>query len=122
MTGPPSGGGAYLIVLRHVVVAQDIALTLADHDPGALVILAGTTAEALLLLDGVQRLRVAFVAEAPRTFAGSALGAAIAARGGRPVLIGEAAEADAMGFAVLDRPFTTAGVLAQLEGRGPQVP
>jgi hypothetical protein len=34
-----TGGGldrpGYLIVLRHVVVAQDIAQTIADRDPGA---------------------------------------------------------------------------------------
>ena len=107
-------GGAYLIVLRHVVVAQDIALTLADHDPGARVLHATQAAEALLLLDGTPTLRVAFVAEAPAAFAGSALEAAIVARGGRPVLIGEAAEADGWGFAVLHRPFTTAAVLAHL--------
>lgn len=113
-TRPEGGEGAYLIVLRHVVVAQDIALTLSDHDPGAPVLLATATTEALRLLEGAPCLRVAFVAEAPALFAGSSLEAAIAARGGRPVLIGEAAEADPMGFAVLLRPFTTAAVLVHL--------
>ena len=107
--------GAYLVVLRHVVVAQDIAGALHDHDPGAPVLHAVGAAEALRLLDGEPALRVAFVSEAPAAFAGSPLQAAIAVRGGRAVLIGEAAEADGMGFAVLARPFTTAAVLVHRE-------
>ena len=107
---------AYLIVLRHVVVAQDIALTIADLDPGARIVTVATPAEALPALDGVDRLAVAFVSEAPRAHRGSELARAIAARGGRVVLIGEAAEAEgtALGFPVLARPFSTADILVHL--------
>jgi hypothetical protein len=115
----PSGPPAYLIVLRHVVGAQDIALTIADFDGGAAVVRAASADEGLVALDGVARLAVAFVAEGPRRFAGSALQGAIARRGGRVVLIGEEAEAEgeAAGYAVLARPFASAAVVAHLDGR-----
>ena len=109
---------AHLVVLRHVVVAQDIALTLADADAGASVILVASPSEALAALDRVEAVGVAFVAEAPRRFAGSPLAREVAARGGRAVLIGEDAEAEgaALGFKVLVRPFTADAVLACLRG------
>ena len=109
---------AYLIVLRHVLVAQDIAMTIADADPGALVVTAASPAEALPALGTVRRLAVAFVAESPRGHGDTELGRAISARGGRVVLIGEAAEAEgeALGFPVLTRPFSTGDILAHLAG------
>jgi hypothetical protein len=114
----PGGEGrpAYLIVLRHVLVAQDIAMTIADRDPGASVVTVASPSEALPALAGVDRLSVAFVAEAPRVLRGSDLAQAIAARGGRVVLIGEAAEAEgtALGFPVLTRPFSTEDILEHL--------
>ena len=121
MTDATTGGAnrpAYLIVLRHVLVAQDIAMTIADADPGARVVTTASPAEALPALRDVERLAVAFVAEAPRDHGDSDLGRAIAARGGRVVLIGEAAEAEgeALGFPVLTRPFSTGDVLAHLSG------
>ena len=109
---------AYLIVLRHVLVAQDIAMTIADRDPGAPVVTVASASEALPALAGLDRVAVAFVAEAPRALRGSDLGRAIEARGGRVVLIGEAAEAEgtALGFPVLARPFSTEDILAHLPG------
>jgi len=121
MTDTGTGEGdrpAYLIVLRHVLVAQDIAMTIADADPGALVVTATSPAEALPALGTVRRLAVAFVSESPRNHGDSDLGRAISARGGRVVLIGEAAEAEgeALGFPVLTRPFSTGDILAHLAG------
>ncbi len=112
------GRPAYLIVLRHVVVAQDIAMTIADRDPGAPVVTVASPAEAIPALDGVGRLAVAFISEAPRVLQDSDLAQAVAARGGRVVLIGEAAEAEgaALGFPVLARPFSTEDILAHLAG------
>lgn len=109
---------AFLIVLRHVVVAQDIAMTIADLHPGARIVTAASTAEALPALRDVGRLAVAFVAEAPRAHRDSDLAREIARRGGRVVLIGEAAEAEgtALGFPVLARPFSTGDILVHLAG------
>lgn len=123
MTEPARGGDgrpAYLIALRHLVVAQDIGLTIADFDPGAQIVTAVSAAEALPALDGVERLAVAFVSEAPEAFGGSPLAQEIAARGGRAVLIGEAAEKEGakLGFDVLARPFSTTDILAHLSGGG----
>ena len=123
MNGPATDGGArpaYLIVLRHVVVAQDIAATIADVDPGAPVLAVASSEAALPALGEVERLAVAFVAEAPRSFEGSPLARGIAARGGRVVLIGEAAEAEGagLGFQVLSRPFSTEDLVRHLAATG----
>ena len=107
---------AYLIVLRHVLVAQDIAMTIADVDPQARVVTAASEAEALSKLDGVERLAVAFVGQSPRAYEGSELAEAVGRCGGRVVLLGEDAEAEgaAMGYAVLVRPFSTGSILSHL--------
>lgn len=122
MDDAPTGGGpaapTYLIVLRHVLVAQDIAMAVAEHQPSAAVILARDGTEALARLAGVGRLTVAFVGQGPVGYRSSALGRAVAERGGRVVLMGQEAEAagEASGFAVLARPFTTSDVFQHLEG------
>lgn len=110
---PPA---TYLIVLRHVVVAQDIALTIAEFDPAARVLVARNGDEALSLLEGVERLPLAFLGKGPSEFRGSPIAAALSRRGARVVLMGEEAEArgEAEGFAVLVRPFTTDAILACL--------
>jgi hypothetical protein len=99
-----------------VVVAQDIALTIADMDPKARIVTAASEAEALPRLSEVERLAVAFVAQAPRAYEDSALARAVAARGGRVVLMGEEAEGEgeALGYAVLVRPFSTGSILSHL--------
>jgi hypothetical protein len=106
----------YLIVLRQVLVAQDIAMAIAEHDSGARVILVRDAAEALPRLAEVQRLALAFVGQDPLSFRDSALGHAVAERGGRVVLMGQEAEAqgEAQGFAVLARPFSTSDVIKLL--------
>lgn len=111
-------GRAYLIVLRHVLVAQDMALTIAEVDPGARVLLAGGVAEGLAMVEGVGRIAVAFVRETPEGFAGSELARAVADRGGRAVLMGEEAEehGEADGFAVLARPFSSGSLMHHLAG------
>jgi hypothetical protein len=108
----------YLIVLRHVLVAQDIAMTIAEFDPGARILTSASGAEALPLLRGVERIAMAFVGKGPQR-------ASAPPRWPRPwrnvvgrvVLMGEEAEAqgEAQGFAVLVRPFGTGDVLAHLD-------
>lgn len=110
-------GAAYLIALRHVLVAEDIAQAIREHEPRARVVRAASAEEAAWAVEGVARLRVAFVAADPEGFEASALARAVAARGGRVVLMGEAAEAKgpALGFAVLRRPFDSGAVIGHLE-------
>ena len=117
--GGARAGGAYLVVLRHVVVAQDIAQTLEEAVPGAAVIVAPSMDDAAMVPDGVERVAVAFVGAGPRAWRTSALARAVAARGGRVVLMGGKAEAEgvAAGFDVLFRPFSIAAVLGQLGDR-----
>jgi hypothetical protein len=115
----PSGPATYLIVLRHVLVAQDIAMTIAEFDPAAQVILTDSAAEAVERLSGVDRLAVAFVGQGPEAFRASPLSQTVARKGGRVVLMGEEAEAhgEAQGFAVLTRPFSTGSILVHLSAR-----
>ena len=121
MNDAPPGGetdapDTYLIVLRHVLVAQDIAMTIAEHDPAAQVIVAANGTEAVPKLDGIGQVAVAFVGKGPDDFRGSSLASALAERSGRVGLMGEEAEAqgEVQGFAVLTRPFTTGNILLHL--------
>lgn len=108
----------YLIVLRHVLVAQDIAMTIAEFDPAARIVTAASGAEAMSLLAGVGRLAMAFVGAGPGAYRASPLAQAVRERGGRVVLMGDEAEeeGEAEGFAVLARPFGTGNILAHLDG------
>ncbi len=117
-TQGPDGPATYLVVLRHVLVAQDIAMTVAEFDPGAHIVTAAAAAEALPRLDGLGRLAVAFVGQGPSEFQGSALAERIAGLGGRVVLMGEEAELSGAeaGYRVLARPFTTGSILEHLKG------
>jgi hypothetical protein len=107
---------AYVIVLRERVIAQDLAMTIAEYDAQAQVIVVGTAAEAVVALRPEPAVAVAFVAMAPETFMGSDLASAIAARGGRVILLGVEAELQGPmpGWQVLAQPFTTQAVLAHL--------
>ncbi len=111
---------AYLIVLKHVVVAQDIAMSIAEYDPGARVIVVASIHEAPAALADVQEITLAFVGEGPRSYAGSELHQALEARNGRVVLIGEDAEleGEAQGWAVLYRPFSSDAMLEALREAG----
>jgi hypothetical protein len=120
MSDAAEGAGdpaTYLIVLRHVLVAQDIAMTIGEFDSGARILTAASGAEALPLLEGVERLAMAFVGRGPQAFRASPLARAVTERGGRVVLMGEEAEAqgEAQGFSVLVRPFGTSDVLTHLD-------
>ncbi len=122
-TTPPGGAPAYLVALRHAVVAQDIAQTVAEFDPAAPVIVAASSAEAVQALEGVGEVALAFVGEGPRGFRASPLAEALARRGASVVLMGGEAEVEgeAAGFAVLARPFSM-GVVTALLASPPSPP
>ena len=109
----------YLVLVSEVVVAQDIALTIGDFDPGARVLVATSVEAAHRCLDGVGALAVAFVTERPSLFTDSVLAKAIAARRGRVVLLGLDAETSGPTplYDVLAQPFDTDAVVASLARR-----
>ena len=111
---PPHG--AYLVVLDDYLVAQDLAESIAYHDPAAEVIVRHTVAEAVAAMDSVETIEVAFVGEAPARYAGSQLAQMIRSKSGRVVLLGDEAETagEAAGWSVLHRPFSLSLVLAYL--------
>ena len=114
---------AYIILVSETLVAQDIAQTIADFDPGAEVILARTAEEAEAALCEIDTVAVAFIGGNPRGFVGSPVAKAIAERGGRAVLLGVEAEATGAtaDFDVLAQPFDTDAVLGKLRPVSPPV-
>jgi len=110
---PKTPRPTYVIVLREAVIAQDIALTIADFDPCAGVIVAHSAEAAAVALFDVGQVAVAFVSEAPSRFVHTALAAEIARRGGRVVLMGEEAEDTGASakWGVLALPFDTETVI-----------
>jgi hypothetical protein len=113
-SGPDTLLATYLIVVGELLIAQDLALTIGDHDSTADVILASTLPQAKAALASVPHLRHAFVAASPDAFVESGLDQAIRQRGGRAILMGVEAEAagPSPGWDVLPQPFTTDCVLA----------
>ncbi|MGY6537100.1 MAG: hypothetical protein ACXIVG_17310 [Pararhodobacter sp.] len=112
-----------LVMLRPPLVARDLALTLQDIT-GCAPVVAGTTDEACLKLAALRppSLHFAFVQTDGASLRGSRLLAMIWQLGGRPVLVGHAAEMEAAGGAaatgwpVLAKPFGSTQV-AQLLAR-----
>lgn len=113
---PETRADTYVIVLRELLIAQDLAQTITDRDPAARVILAATPDEAVIALSDVARVVVAFVSAAPSEYIASSLGPAIKARRGRVILLG--CEAEGVGatqdWDVLPQPFDTNAVLGVL--------
>ena len=113
---PASDVPIYLILMTEVFIAQDLALTIKEHEPTAIVMIAITAAQAVMMIDSHATLAVAFLCEQPTRFGSSELARAIAARGGHVVLLGEEAEmiGPTNGWDVLERPFSTETVMAHL--------
>ncbi len=102
-------GRTYLVVLRQFLVAQDIALTIAEFDPDAHVIVAVDMAAAASQIKG--DVYLAFV-EMPLGHAGAGQ---LRLEAGNGVLVGDGVLPPEMaGWAQLDLPFTTDQVLALL--------
>ncbi|MCE6952322.1 hypothetical protein LAZ40_18305 [Cereibacter sphaeroides] len=112
----------YLVALKHVVIAEDVAQAIRDHDPAADVIL-GRDPRAIPE-DRVPL--VAFLGLSPAEAGRLPAVQDLLARGTRLVLIGDEAEDAGEGrfWWVLPRPFTSDAVLALLvraaEERGSQ--
>lgn len=113
-----SGHKAYLVVLKHVVVAEDLAQIVNEFDPGAEVIRVRDTSTALEALRGISAMRVAFLIDDRHAEGWSELVAGIVRRGGRVVLIPRSEGVETAPFddcLILDRPFTTEMVQATLD-------
>ena len=111
---------SYLILVQPPLVSMDIALTLADHSPGAKIITARTAREAQQALSSQHSLVAAFLGMGPDAFAKGDLAPVIRALSAEVILIGEDAEDAGPGpeWSVLERPFTSDGVIAALERCG----
>lgn len=102
----------YLVALKQVVIAQDIAQTILDHDPEAEVILGG----GFSAMPEDRLPHMAFLDLSPAEARSLAAARDLLAHGTRLVLIGDAAEAagESHPFWVLHRPFTSDAVLSLL--------
>lgn len=103
----------FLIVVREVVVGQDLAETIAEDRPNARVIIVATLEDALVSLADVATLEIAFIAADPAVLESSRLTPALAARGGQVVLMGVWADHPpaTSSWKLLPFPFTTEDVL-----------
>jgi hypothetical protein len=116
---PPSlrEGGLYLVVMEEMIVAEDLRGAIFEWDPAAEVAIAGTLADAqLIVLEPDQHLVGAFVMVSPRDYLTSWLYPILDASGKHAILLGDDAEIAGAGphFQVLYGPFSTADVHAQL--------
>lgn len=113
----PQCKATYLIVLRETLVARDLAMMIAEHDPNAEVIIAESLDVAAGALESVKCLSHAFVAANPEKFAGSTLFKAVMERNGRSILLGPEAEAvgPTQDWDVLQQPFFTDTALALIK-------
>ena len=118
-----TASAAYLIVVQEVVVAQDLAQTISDHQPGAHIIMAASLNAAIEALIDVPRVEIAFVAADPQAYLESQFAKVLAARGAQVVLMGVWGEVrrSAQIWNLLPFPFTTddvRGLMAAHHGRG----
>lgn len=108
-----SASATFLIVVREILVGQDLAMTIEEERPGAKVIVVATLDAAPAALTDVAALEVAFIAADPARFEHSPLAQMISALGGKIVLMGlwfpEACSA--ANWKILPFPFTTEDVL-----------
>lgn len=113
-----SGHRAYLVVLKHVVVAEDLAQIVHEFDPGAEVIRVRDTPAALEALRRIAAMRLAFLIDDRHAEGWGELVTGIVRRGGRVVLIPRSEGVETPPFddcLILDRPFTTEMVQATLD-------
>lgn len=106
---PGSLRGAFVIVVRDVLVGQDLAQTIAEDRPEAPVIVATSLQGALVAMHEVATVEAAFVAADPKEFARSPLAFALAECGAQVVLMGLWADEPlpVTGWKRLRYPFTS---------------
>lgn len=121
-----TGGEVYVLMLRDFVVLKDLEDTVREYAPAARVLTASECTAALALIEGLERISVAFVEAGAEAVAAARIDTLVAQRGGQVVLLGDDAEdaweAGKLGadWPVLQRPFTSQTVerlLAELIGR-----
>ncbi len=108
----------YLLLVEPGLVATDLTGIISEADLHARVVIARDIAAAHEVLTDARIVASAILDIDPDHGPAEALARAVAARGGRVVLIGDAAEdkAERTRWLVLQRPFTTETVLAVLDG------
>jgi hypothetical protein len=121
LTGPWTGSGGargvYLVVMREMVIAEDLRGAIGEWDRTALVEIVPDLASADAALAGLGgSLKGAFVMASPQAYGASALAAQMGRLGRLAVLLGEEAEREGGGetYVVLTRPFATSDVLRLL--------
>ncbi|MEO8242435.1 MAG: hypothetical protein ABI832_08975 [bacterium] len=105
----------YVLVLREIVVAQDIGMIIRDLRPDARIVVAANLAEAAESIpEG--KVAAAFVEAAAHVFATSPLWPRVQADGGKSVLVNEAVAGQ--GHSILSFPFDNDDVAALLAANG----
>ena len=109
----------FLVVVRDVVVGQDLAQIIVDDHPTARVIVVSSLGAAVPALAEVAAVEVAFVAAEPQVFATSPLAGDLVVRGGKVVLMGlwDDAAPPLASWKMLPFPFTTDDVRGVIAAR-----
>lgn len=106
----------FLVVEPVALIAEDLAESIVECHPDALVLRAASAVAALAVLAGSRRVTAAFVHLDPHGFADTALGATLADRGARMIFMGSRADAAPEGTLLrLRSPFDTDSVQMMLE-------
>lgn len=102
----------FLVIVRDVLVGQDLAQTILDEYPAAHVIVVASPEDAMVALADVTAIEIAFVAAEPQTFDASPLERALVIRQGKVVLMGSWSDTGfpLASWRMLPFPFTTADV------------
>lgn len=116
----------FLVIEPFAVIAEDLAMSIADFDPTAEVRIARSMDTALAMVEPLSVVTLAVVHEDPALFMQSNLNVVLTARGAKVVLIGDTAEEATghAGFAVMHRPYAPESVVALLAavlGQGNQL-
>lgn len=106
----------YLVIEPFGVIAQDLAISIADFDTHAEVRIATSLDDPELHIHASDTVALAIVNADPAVFAQSSLASALVARRAKIVLIGDAAEQanEFAGFPVMHRPYAPESVIALL--------
>lgn len=104
-----AGEKVFVIVVREALVGRDLADTIAETHPRARMVLADTLAAALVAVQPLEAVDLAFIAAEPAVFEASALAEALAARGAEVVLMG-VTNPQGVRWRILAFPFSTADV------------
>ena len=113
--GAPVEAGVNIVMVRDVIVAEDLVLTLSDMFPHFDAVSVANLTSLAEVLEPIHRIGVAVLEMSPADFRAGTLLSVLKTKGARILLLwttdGDAPDAD---FSLLEKPFTTEALVALL--------